>query len=282
MQDEQTLESAELEEFGAAFEDAEQQQEEADESQQDAAEAEQPEEVEATFGESESRTEEEQQDSSTIREMRRALREKERELKRLQEEREALLTPTPQVVDPGRRPTLEECGWDENEHERRLDQWFEAKANAERARLQQEEQAQAIVKSYQETLTEYKAAGAKLKGFAEAEAEVVAELTVEQQNMLLLKAPKEAHLLVNALGNNPKRLAELSAIHDPVDFALKLGELKAMLKVAPKPKRDVVVEREIGTTKPSASNFERTKAQLKAEAERTGVWEPYFKFLRSK
>jgi hypothetical protein len=163
----------------------------------------------------------------------------------------------PPVVQPaeklGEPPTLEQCGWDEQEFrkqtaahlkkEREIADRVEQQAAAVRKR---QDEANARVKTYQ---TQQKAL--KVRDFTEAEDDVCASLSEVQQNLLMAGADNTA-LIVYALGKNPEKLAELAKITDPVRFAFAAGKLEKDIKVQPRK----------GNTKPQPEQIVRSTASM--------------------
>lgn len=223
-------------------------EEEAEEAESQDQEEEQGEEQDSGLATGEEVEQEQDQpkaeESSVIREMRKQLREKERRLREL--EAKGAEQVVVEAKDPGEMPTGEQFEWDEDRHKAAMQKWVADKLKYERQVSEQQGKQQEVVKAYESALSEYKTNGAKIKGFDDAEKEVASVLSVEQQNMLLLKAPKEAHRIVLALSRAPDQLERLAKIKDPVDFGIELGDLKRRAQSAPRaPAKSVKAEREI-------------------------------------
>lgn len=213
-----------------------------------------------------------QEESSVIREMRKQLREKERKLRELEAKGAAPVEV--EAKDPGEMPDIEAFDYDSERYKAAVQKWHADKLKYERQVSEQQGKQQEVVKAYESALSEYKTNGAKIKGFDDAEKEVASVLSVEQQNMLLLKAPKEAHRIVLALSRAPDQLERLAKIKDPVDFGIELGDLKRRAQSAPRaPAKSVKAEREIkGSSGTSATTLDR----LKKSAQETGDYSAYY------
>lgn len=213
-----------------------------------------------------------QEESSVIRDMRKQLREKERKLKELESKQSA--PREEQAQDPGEMPDIEQFDYDGERYKAAVHKWHADKLKFDRANAANEAKQTEVLSKYQSALTEYKANAAKIKDFDQAEQDVAGVLSVDQQNTLLLKAPKEAHRIVLALSRNPDRLERLASIKDPVDFGIELGKLQALAQSAPRPKaKSVKAEREIkGHSGTSVQSLDR----LKKAAQESGDYTAYY------
>lgn len=213
------------------------------------------------------------EESSVIREMRKQLREKERKLREL--EAKGAEQVVVEAKDPGEMPDIDAFDYDTERYKAAVQKWVADKSKYERQVSEQQGKQQEVVKAYESALSEYKTNGAKIKGFDDAEKEVASVLSVEQQNMLLLKAPKEAHRIVLALSRSPDQLERLAKIKDPVDFGIELGDLKRRAQSAPRaPAKSVKAEREIKGSSgvASATSLDR----LKKAAQESGDYSAYY------
>lgn len=199
-------------------------------------------EVEVTFGDpsddeaQESEGESDEDASSVIRNMRKREREKDRKLRQAERELEQLRKaqlPQTAVPELPPKPTLESCDWDEQEFEKKLIDWQKAAGEVEKAKAQQQEQQQALIREAEAKRTAYRENAKKLKAkdFADAEEEVVSIFDQTRQSVLLEAADNPA-LLVYALGKNPAQLERLSKITNLAKFAAELGKLEKDLKVS--------------------------------------------------
>lgn len=207
-----------------------------------------------------------------VRDLRRERRELIRKQRELEAENARLkggATHAP-ALDPGPKPTLAGCDYDEEKFATALDAWHGKKAAADRQREQAEAADARARQAWQERLAVYQRAGRELKvrDFEDAEAAAQDVLSVTQQGVILSGAENPA-LVVYALGKTPKKAAELAAIQDPVKFAFAVAKLETQLKVttkraAPPPEK---------TVKPGgagAAAVGNTLERLREEAARTG------------
>ena len=87
--------------------------------------------------------------------------------------------------------------------------------------------------------------------------------------------------MIYALGKNPTKAKELSAINDPVKFAFAVAKLETQLKVtnrkaAPPPESTVR-----GTGRVSGA-VDSTLERLRADAEKTGDYSKVMQYKRQK
>lgn len=169
------------------------------------------------------------------------------------------------------RPTLESCKFDEEQYQAAMDGWYAKKREVEAFEADQQkavERAQAEQQAVRDGYEQSKRA-LKVKDFQEAEAEAAAQLSQVQQG-ILLKGVANPGLIVYALGKNPKALADLASIKDPVKFAVALGKLETEVKVtkrtSTKPAPESRVRGASGSPAPTSATLDR----LEAEAAKTG------------
>ena len=206
-----------------------------------------------------------------VKELRKSDREKARIIRELKSEiasRVQAPAETAAADDP--MPTIQDCEYDTEKHAAKVAEWVgrtqKRRAEAE-TRAAAEKQAQA---AWNARLATYGEAKAKLKvpDYDAAEARALEGLSQVQQGVVLQGA-KSPELIVYALGKNPKKLAELAAIQDPVQFAFAVAELQMKLTVAPRrvaPPPEKVVSGGAAVTGSAVAQLEK----LQAEAERTG------------
>lgn len=228
-----------------------------------------PEEVVVTIG-NEAPAEEPERAPEWVRELRKSHRELQRKVREYEEQSARVAAPVA-IPTLGAKPKLEDHDYDTDRYEAALEAWYRQKDTVEAARKQAEAQAEAQRKAWQDKLEGYAKAKAELrvKDYEDAEATVQESLNTVQQGVLLQGADNPA-LVVYALGKNPKKAKELSAISDPVKFAFAVAKLEAQLKVNPA-KRPPAPERAItGSSAPISGTVDSTLERLRAEAERTG------------
>ena len=86
---------------------------------------------------------------------------------------------------------------------------------------------------------------------------------------------------VYALGKNPKKLAELASIKDPVRFAVAVAKLETQLKVSTRKPPPPPPKITSGSA-PVSGSVDSTLERLRAEAERTGDYTKVIQYKRSK
>lgn len=218
----------------------------------------------------------------------RDLRKNQKELRRENEElRSKLSTPSQAagVEEPGAKPTLESCGWDADKLEAQLDAWHEKKRAATEAKSKREDAEKKQRESWEATQRAYEKAKTALKvpNFDISEDRVKESLSQVQQ-AILLKATRSADSaaqMVAALGSNPKKLKEVAAITDPVEFAGAIGELKAMLKVTPRRTAPIPETPLRGSSARPTGTVDAKLAKLLKEAQETGNMGPYRAYKRT-
>lgn len=211
-------------------------------------------------------------ESSVIRDLRKANRELAKTVSQLQR------GSRPQAIDPGPKPTLEACGYDEEVFEAQLDDWKTRKAQAEQVAQAEQERAEAERQSWEGIKTAYEADKGSLKvgNYAEAEDEVFSALS-EQHQALLMKSGKGAQLVV-ALSRTPDKLEELSKMN-LADAAMMIGELRGKLQMT---KRSTATpERRVTGNAGFSGGTDKQLAKLKAKAEQSGDYSEYFAAKRA-
>ncbi|AOJ10347.1 hypothetical protein [Burkholderia mayonis] len=222
-----------------------------------------------------SASQEQQNAPQWVKDLRKQYAEAQRKLREF-EAKEKTQQQSQQTQPPtlGPKPKLEEFDYDEGKFDDALGKWYDAKRQVDAAEAEKRQAAEARQRAIQERQEGYikEARELRVKDYQDAETEVVAALSVEQQGILLAGADKPA-LLVYALGRNPTKLQPLAQIKDPVRFAFAAAKLEKELKVTSartvnKPAPEGRISSSSGT--PAAGGGERKLEQLRAEAEKTG------------
>jgi len=200
-------------------------------------------------------------ESSVIRDLRKANRELAKKISQIERGNQ------PQAIDPGPKPTLESCDYDEDAFEARLDDWKANVAKAHAAQSADQERAEAERKTWEGIKDAYEADKASLKvsNYADAEDEVFAALS-DQHQALLMKSGKGAPLVV-ALHRNPEKLQELSKLN-LADAAMLIGELRGKLQMKTRP--SATPERRVTGNAGFSGGSDKQLARLEKDAERTG------------
>jgi hypothetical protein len=286
------------EEIAAEEAEAKRLQDEADEAARLAAEAEidletgepkkpaapaEDDDVVVTIGEETPPPEDEEQKAPEwVRELRKNHRELVRENRELKEKLNTGSAAETKPAALGAKPKLDDFDYDTEKFEQELAKWYDRKrahdaAAAEADAAQKEQQ-----KAWQAKLDAYGTAKAelKVKDMEDAEATATEVLSVTQQGVILQGAENPA-LVVYALGKNPKKAKELSAINDPVKFAFAVAKLETQLKVtnrkaAPPP------EKTVSGSAPKSGSVDSTLERLRAEADKTGDYTKVTAYKRQK
>lgn len=213
--------------------------------------------------------EEERKAPQWVRDLRKQTREKDRRIKELEAK---LSTPTEtKPVQLGPKPKIEAYDYDAEKFEAALTQWYETKRRADDEERQRQAEAKAQEDAWKATLGGYEKLKTELKvsDFQEAELETQNALSVVQQG-IVVQGAKNPALVVYAIGKNPAKRKELSAITDPVKFAFAVANLEAQLKVTPrksKPEPERVLS---GASRSLSATVDSHLARLEAEADKTG------------
>lgn len=249
--------------------------------QQDGAEQQQEEAEDiGAFGFSDEDPGEAQQDAPETPEWVRTLRHENRELKRKLRERDD--TQAPQ--DAGPEPTLEECGWDEDEFKAKWREWngraSEQQRRAEAAKREQQAQQEAWAK--QVIAFEEKAKELRIPNFNDAVADVSEQFGDDQAGniakAIIVKAQDPR--LVAALRSSPAKMQQLVALkNDPTVLAIAIGELKGKIKTMPSRQAPPPENVQRGNS-PSLDVGDKHLAALEKKAEQTGNWSDVFKYRR--
>lgn len=217
-----------------------------------------------------------------VRNLRKEHREVLREKKELEARLKALEKPEqPSVL--GEKPTLAGCDFDADEFEAKLLEWNQRKQQVEASKIEAQKRQEEEETSAKKRFEEYQTAKAALKvpDYSEAEENVVQQFSIAQQSIILQGADRP-EVLIYAIGKNQAKAKELSAITDPVKFAMAVAKLEMKLKIEPKtkPTPEKTVKGGVST-----ATGDSTLDKLRSEAERTGDYSKVHKYkmqLRSK
>lgn len=219
-----------------------------------------------------------------VRELRKNHRDLVKRNRELEEQLKASSAPAQKATVLGPKPTLKDpdIDYDEEKFSAALDAWHERKRKVDEDEARTKSEAKAAQDAWTAKVTAYGEAKAKLKvqDFDDAEATVQSTLSPTQQGVILQGADRP-ELVVYALGKNPQKLKELSAITDPVKYAFAVAKLETQLKVtnrkaAPPP------EKVIQGTGSKAGAVDSTLERLRAEAEKTGDYTKVTAYKRQK
>ena len=180
-------------------------------------------------------------------------------------------------AEPLKRPTREDCDYDDDVFAQKMEEYVRKSAEIERAAKQQEESEKAKREDYAARLAGYQTRKEALRvsDFEEAEKVVAASLTVAQQN-IIIRCAEDPAKLVYALGKSPKARAALASITDGDRFAHRLakieGEIKVTQKAPPPPETKLKVGTGAGAVMGTAD-----LEKLRQAAERSGDYTAYFR-----
>ena len=219
-----------------------------------------------------------------VRELRKNHRELVKRNRELEEQLKASSAPAQKAPVLGPKPTLKDpdIDYDEEKFSAALDAWHERKRKVDEEEARTQSEAKAAQDAWTAKLTAYGEAKAKLKvqDFDDAEATVQSTLSPTQQGVILQGAERP-ELVVYALGKNPQKLKELSAITDPVKYAFAVAKLETQLKVTAR-KAAPPPEKVIQGTGSKAGAVDSTLERLRAEAEKTGDYTKVTAYKRQK
>lgn len=234
-----------------------------------------------SFGDEVPPTDEQQTAPAWVKELRKQHRELQKQNRELQEKLQAQSAPP--AITLGPKPTMEDYVFDADKYEEALAQWYEKKNVIDQQEAAKQQQEQAAQQEFMQKVQSYQKAKAALKFADVEEAEETAgeHLDVTQRGVLVAHAENPA-LLVYALGKNPQKLKELSAIKDPVKFGYQLAKMETQLKVTTRkpPAPEASVKSSGGT--PISGSVDSTLERLRAEAEKTGDYSKVFQYKQAK
>lgn len=211
-------------------------------------------------------------ESSVIRDLRKANRELAKKISAYERSLQ------PQKVDPGPKPTLADCEYDEEQFEVRLDEWKARKRDAEQAERAEQEAAERERQTWESHAEAYRAekASLKVKDFDAAEETVFAAIS-DQHKALLMRSGKGA-ALVALLASRPSLLEQFSN-ENLADAAMTVGELRGKVQVGTRTVSSP--ERRVAGNAGGASGTAKRLEALKAKAAQTGNYDEYFAAKRA-
>lgn len=175
-------------------------------------------------------------------------------------------------IELGEKPTLDSVGYDTDEYERQVTEWYAKKAQydqQEQAKKAEQEKAQQL---WQERLNGYETKKAAIKTKV-ADYDVAEELARDALNQtqqgILIHGADNPELLIYHLGKHPEKAKELAGITDPIQFAFKVAKIDAQLKVQTR-KPQTSPEKKVSGSGSLAGTTDTTLDKLRADAERTG------------
>lgn len=225
--------------------------------------------------------EEEKTAPKWVKDLRRQTKEQARRIRELEQEAAAKAAPAVKAPELGPKPTLDDCDYDAEAFEQKLDEWKDRKRQIEQAAADEQKQKEAQQQEWQGRLTTYAKAkeGLKVRDFDDAESTVLSTLSVTQQGIIVQGADNSA-LVVYALGKNPAKAKELAGITDAVKFAFAIAKLETQLKVQAKSKSAPAPEGKVRGSAPVSGSVDSNLERLRAEAEKTGDYSKVTQYRR--
>ena len=173
-----------------------------------------------------------------------------------------------------KKPTREECDFDDDLYDKKMEEYYKAKAIQDKQQAEAEQAWGNVLQSYED-----KKKSLKVRDYEDSEAIVQDTLNEIQQGIILQGAENPA-IVVYALGKDESRAKKLAAITDPIKFAFEVAKLETQMKVT---RRRPSVEPEkivTGTEKVSGSAHDKQLAKLRAKANETGDMTPVLEYKR--
>lgn len=227
--------------------------------------------VVVTIGEESPPAEEENVAPAWVKDLRKSNREQAKRLREQDQEISRLKGATaPQSVVVGVKPTLENCDYDSEKFERELEAFHTRKRQADDDQRKKEDESKTAQAAWDARMQSYEKGKTELKvsDFEDAE-EAVRGLLSQTQQGIIVHGAKDSAVLIYALWKSPKKLQELAALKDPVQFAFAVSKLEDQVKVQSR-KSIPVPERTVRGSAPVTGTVDSQLEKLRAEAERTG------------
>ena len=210
------------------------------------------------------------------------LRARTAELERKLAEKERALAPA--ALDPGPKPTLENCDFDASAYEAKLDTWHEKRRQKEAADAVAAQETQKAQGDRQQKQLKYLKSKeeimSKLPDYQELETLVAAGLSETQREVILHYADNPT-LVVAALGRNPERLQDFADTKDLGALIAKTAKLEVRTelksKTTPPPP-----EKRISGSGSKSGKVDTHLDMLRARAEKSGDYTKVNDYIREK
>jgi len=230
-------------------------------------------------------TEEKEAAPTWLKEMRQAHREAMRENRELKKRLKSIEQPEPTVKPLRNKPTLEGHDYDAHEYEEDLDRWHAEKRQHDAIKEKQESDQAQQEKAWQEKLSGYEEAKAKLRkqlpDFDDAETTILENFSQTQQG-IVLQGAENASLVIYALGKNSERAKALAKIRDPVKFAFAVAKLEKDISVKKRDRTPPPPEKTLNGTGSKRGAVDSTLERLREEAAKTGNYSKVMQYKASK
>lgn len=208
-----------------------------------------------------------------VKETREVNKELRKEVRELKKKLESAPTAPSKEDDIGKEPDIEDFDYDKAKYQEALKGWLAKQATTEQRKKDAEAAQAKANEAWQSKLNAVAKAEStvKFKGYAEAKSVVEDSLSEVQYAMLHdgFSDPATVAKVKFALGSNPKKLKELAAITNPVQFAVAIGQLESKLTVTPR-RTAPLPDKQIRGSAASVSGSDATLARLEKQADQTG------------
>jgi len=220
-----------------------------------------------------------------LKEMRQAHREAMRENRELKKRLKTIENPEPTIKPLRTKPTLEGHDYDAHAYEDDLDKWHAEKRQHDALKEKQESEQAQQEKAWQEKLTGYEEAKAKLRkqlpDFDDAETTILENFSKTQQG-IVLQGAENPTLVIYALGKNNERAKSLAKITDPVKFAFAVAKLEKDISVKKRERTPPPPEKTLNGTGSKSGAVDSTLERLREEAAKTGNYTKVLAYKRNK
>ena len=173
-----------------------------------------------------------------------------------------------------KRPTLEDCGFNEDVFAEKMAAFVTAEDKRKAAATEEQNRQKASTEAYQAKLAKYHEDRTKVGVDDDAQARVVAKLSPQQQ-AALMDASMDPAKVVAALAKTPKVLDELAGIKEIHRFAYKLAQVEG--KITMTTKAPPPPESKLRGGLAAADTVARVPLEkLREKAQDSGDWSSYF------
>lgn len=177
----------------------------------------------------------------------------------------------PAAIDPGPKPTLDDCEWDPDKYEAALLKWNDDTRKAEQAKQATTQATQTQQQEFERIRGKFFTQAATL-GLKDPEAAIntVSAALSPQHAGFIMKYAKNPAVLMAALHKNPALLDSVANEPDEMKQLVILAQMEAKVKVTrkgPPPPEAATIQR---GSSPLSGSVDKTLAALEKTAERTG------------
>ena len=172
-----------------------------------------------------------------------------------------------------KRPTLEDCGFNEDVFAEKMAAFVTAEDKRKAAATEEQNRQKASTEAYQAKLAKYHEDRTKVGVDDDAQARVVAKLSPQQQ-AALMDASMDPAKVVAALAKTPKVLDELAGIKEIHRFAYRLAQVEGKITMTTKAPPPPESKLRGGLAMPSgnlSSQLEAAEKRAESTGDRTEV-----------